>query len=468
MSSREGGGAGGDVEDVSSPNNRRGKLPASGAAATAAASTTPRPATTVTKKLTPNLPSSEIAVYTAAWIVGVTYAVYNVYLCSRRLHPRLHHQDLELSWLGGSVYRKDVSDTEWHVFSEIILGSLPWLGLHFLGAQLLRSKSNNQASFRMRSKEKKGGKNIPASHNLWSVCSSIPQLLPTFVFLLGFIFMSKTIGLLGSVYLCLQPVVFFVATVVTRSSMLCYAISLSLMLAKELGPLGTLHHYVLPVDEDYYPAYIASVCFAWINSRCLSFCLDMIWGEVSPSQSAFKNFVNLLAYTFYLPLSIMGPLVNYKEFYNGVSFYYIILYIEALLFIVCLWYSVFISLSLLQLASDHVPLDRARLWLLSSTLCRYLFWLGVNHLVLHVLYFNAIHYDLDVLGEVDLWSICGIAFAMGQFFHMKYVVYYGIPRAFLMSDNVELPAATKCVSRIHLYSDMWRYFDNGLYKFIHK
>ncbi len=30
--------------------------------------------------------------------------------------------------------------------------------------------------------------------------------------------------------------------------------------------------------------------------------------------------------------------------------------------------------------------------------------------------------------EVDMWSVCGIAFSMGQFFHMKYVVYYGIPR----------------------------------------
>ncbi len=38
----------------------------------------------------------------------------------------------------------------------------------------------------------------------------------------------------------------------------------------------------------------------------------------------------------------------------------------------------------------------------------------------------------------------------------------------MISDGVTPPAATKCVSRIHLYSDMWRYFDNGLYLFMHK
>ena len=57
---------------------------------------------------------------------------------------------------------------------------------------------------------------------------------------------------------------------------------------------------------------------------------------------------------------------------------------------------------------------------------------------------------------------------MGQFFHMKYLVYYGFPVAFMLSDNIDAPSTPKCIGRIHLYSDMWRYFDNGLYKFIHK
>ncbi len=121
-----------------------------------------------------------------------------------------------------------------------------------------------------------------------------------------------------------------------------------------------------------------------------------------------------------------------------------------------------------QLHSDYVPLSFDRVKCLCLTFARYLTWLFVNHGVLHLLYFNALQYDLDILGEVDLWGVIGIAFCMGQFFHMKYNVYYGVPRALLMADSVEMPAATKCICRIALYSDMWKYFDNGLYKFIHK
>ena len=38
----------------------------------------------LSKKLSPNLPGWEITLYIAAWVGGVLYAVYNVYLCSRR------------------------------------------------------------------------------------------------------------------------------------------------------------------------------------------------------------------------------------------------------------------------------------------------------------------------------------------------------------------------------------------------
>ena len=59
-------------------------------------------------------------------------------------------------------------------------------------------------------------------------------------------------------------------------------------------------------------------------------------------------------------------------------------------------------------------------------------------------------------------------YSFGQFFHMKYVVFYGMARVFMLSDGIDAPNSPKCIGRIHLYSDMWRYFDEGLYRFIHK
>jgi len=67
---------------------------------------------------------------------------------------------------------------------------------------------------------------------------------------------------------------------------------------------------------------------------------------------------------------------------------------------------------------------------------------------------------------MDLWTLSGTGYSMGQFFHLKYVIFYGYPRAFVNADGIEARDHPKCISRIHLYSDMWRYFDTGLYKFM--
>lgn len=55
---------------------------------------------------------------------------------------------------------------------------------------------------------------------------------------------------------------------------------------------------------------------------------------------------------------------------------------------------------------------------------------------------------------------------MGQYFHMKYVVSYGISTTLAKFENISAPDTPKCIGRIHLYSDMWRYFDNGLYVYL--
>lgn len=49
---------------------------------------------------------------------------------------------------------------------------------------------------------------------------------------------------------------------------------------------------------------------------------------------------------------------------------------------------------------------------------------------------------------------------------MKYVVSYGISTTLAKFENISAPDTPKCIGRIHLYSDMWRYFDNGLYVYL--
>ncbi|XP_023327881.1 protein-cysteine N-palmitoyltransferase Rasp [Eurytemora carolleeae] len=66
-----------------------------------------------------------------------------------------------------------------------------------------------------------------------------------------------------------------------------------------------------------------------------------------------------------------------------------------------------------------------------------------------------------------MWALCGMGYLMGQFFQLKYVVMYGCGSFIAKLDSVDAPPHPKCIARIHLYSEMWRYFDVGLHEFMH-
>ena len=55
--------------------------------------------------------------------------------------------------------------------------------------------------------------------------------------------------------------------------------------------------------------------------RCVSFCLDHIWKDVpeEAGESRLWKFVKMIAFCFYIPNGIGGPLINYTDYYKGVS-----------------------------------------------------------------------------------------------------------------------------------------------------
>lgn len=68
---------------------------------------------------------------------------------------------------------------------------------------------------------------------------------------------------------------------------------------------------------------IVYVCFAWIQLRCISSCLDMIdckpWTNTLLKSDPSPPLLRHLSYVFYLPLMFLGPFVLYREFENSVS-----------------------------------------------------------------------------------------------------------------------------------------------------
>ncbi|CAB4066257.1 unnamed protein product [Lepeophtheirus salmonis] len=69
----------------------------------------------------------------------------------------------------------------------------------------------------------------------------------------------------------------------------------------------------------------------------------------------------------------------------------------------------------------------------------------------------------EYLLKTSPWLLCGIAYMSGQFFMLKYVVFYGMTRPFGLEDGIDdYPEHPKCIARIYSYSAMWRHFDRGL------
>ena len=51
---------------------------------------------------------------------------------------------------------------------------------------------------------------------------------------------------------------------------------------------------------------------------------------------------------------------------------------------------------------------------------------------------------------MDLWTLAGIGYSIGQFFMMKYVFFYGITRPFMKADGIDPPDHPKCIGTIHI------------------
>nr|CAD7204944.1 unnamed protein product [Timema douglasi] len=107
-----------------------------------------------------------------------------------------------------------------------------------------------------------------------------------------------------------------------------------------------------------------------------------------------------------------------------------------------------------------------RLCSLLLNVARFSAWLVFTEIALHLVYSNSLVQHPKVVAEMGSWSLYGLGYCMGQFFMLKYVVMYGLMGTIAQAENINAPRHPKCIARISLYSDMWRYFDEGLYRFL--
>lgn len=172
--------------------------------------------------------------------------------------------------------------------------------------------------------------------------------------------------------------------------------------------------------------YIFILALLWTNLRCIDYFLNV--------KKDINNLSSLLSYSFYFPLFFSGPIISYADFEKS--------YLER---------------------EDTV---KQRITRLFKDISRFIFWLLFLEFCLHFLYVNATSFQPQWVYSIDTWALCGYGYLMGQFFHIKYLVIYGLSTSFAKFENIRVPSLPRCIGGIHLYSDMWKYFDNGFYHFL--
>jgi len=359
-------------------------------------------------KLAPSLHPLELSLCTAAWVTGVLLSMASLYSAGQAAVRELYTVDLVQPWWKfgseGPPVRKDSTDHEWETWKRVA---------------------------------KEVGVIVAAFPILSQVVKRcLPDLSLFFTTIYSLLATIYLLGLLPTLYLFLQLAVIFLAYL-TGSSKLVWLVAISYILCLNIWPLNSLKDHIFHTDEmQMYEGYLTSVLLAWMNARCVSFSLDRIWGLVPPEPTGLA-FLHLVSYCFYLPLGIMGPLVSSQT------------YRESFL-------------------RTPPPINRCQMqWMFVQTL-RYILWTAVTDLMLFFLFQQALSLHPSVVNSMNLWALCGMGYTLGQFFQLKYVVMYGWSCFVAKMDGVDAPPHPKCIGRIHLYSDMWRHFDNGLYLFMQK
>ncbi|EDW31134.1 GL20788 [Drosophila persimilis] len=189
------------------------------------------------------------------------------------------------------------------------------------------------------------------------------------------------------------------------------------------------------IDRVGYAEYVmVIVTLSWSLLRGCSFALSKFGAQKDVNTSSY-DLIQYLGYAMYFPCLTYGPIISYQRFAA-------------------------------RRQGQGVP----RNWL--GFICavgRSAIWWLLMQCGLHYFYIHYMARDVRMVAMMDsvFWQHSA-GYFMGQFFFLYYVVTYGLGIAFAVHDGIPAPSRPRCIGRIHFYSDMWKYFDEGLYEFLFK
>uniref|UniRef100_A0A2A4JTP1 Protein-cysteine N-palmitoyltransferase Rasp n=1 Tax=Heliothis virescens TaxID=7102 RepID=A0A2A4JTP1_HELVI len=361
----------------------------------------------------------ENSIHFSLWILACFYSLFKLYHAQTEIidsNPELRYElgDLNPGWRLISR-QKDESDVEWSTWKYLIQTSWFYLLLQFFVSEIIRRTNAALVKY-------------------WYSLSSI-------------IFIVKYMGVRQLIIILAQPVIFS-AIIFSGGKKISIWLTSILLLAgyNSLKYKYFFWHFLDTENLEDEEVFVMLYAIAWVELRCISFCLDYVDKKEKYLQAKDKSkevgttrsedLINMFSYVLYLPLLFVGPIILYEEFEK----------------------------------SFHVSNKGLHTRLKSFTLdmIRFLIYSILLEVAFHYVYFFAMQSQIEAIRKLPSLALCGGGLWMGLEFHMKYVISYGTTAAYSRLDNIDPPPTPRCIFRIHVYSQMWRYFDVGLYRFLLK
>lgn len=353
----------------------------------------------------PELPKWEMRFYFGCWIGLAIFAWYNIWVTSRTYKPfqmsRAFLTDSRWPSIFGSI-KMDATNYEYRMWVPYMVKLFPWL----IGHSLIFNISDK----------------LLGHTALWSPLMLIYWLTSC---------VYVTHWCLVALVISFGLIIHFVAscTYDRRMIWLTGLILLYSLMSGRLWSYGDVLREFLAASAENYLVGIIFVSYKLL--QFLSFNFEFLNRPEMQKQRWYQRLFEMFWYSFYLPY-LISLVVIYKNFPSDLA------------------------------QRRSAPLDVKGVSLFAA---RILFWAAFIEVIKHFFYFDAIMNDPQKLYLVDLPTLTSIGYVSGQFFQIKYVLIFGIPALFAKIDRLHPPAGPICISRVALYSKMWRYFDRGLYDF---
>ncbi|CAL4192283.1 unnamed protein product, partial [Meganyctiphanes norvegica] len=261
-----------------------------------------------------------------------------------------------------------------------------------------------------------------------------PQYLCLFYILFSVCLLIPFLSLVGTILCFIVPLLMYVV-LISRLKLLIYLAWCLLLILYNTQLVANSLEWCL--EEVPNGDYKVSLITGWIMLRSLSFSLEVCDADPEAKLTHLPLLTTLLAYCLYMPLVFYGPFMPFTDFQKGISQPY-----------------------------KEWTIQRTGYFILQFF--RFFWWIGITHILLFYFYGHSFYFSPYLVKEMTSWSMAGFVYYLNVFLLLKYVVLYGLPSVLARMEGFDPPLPPKCILLTYRFSDIWRYFDHGIYRFMIK